>query len=343
MKHFILTFIFCLFFNLLAFGQANQPSCPQLMVSGPGSPFDFDSDKPVSFVANIRNLPENSEIKYFWTATMGKIVEGQGTWMIKLDLRGTNRTPTVTVEVTGFPENCPNSFSETPVVSKSTGDNSFCPKISVVGGGQVEADSGQPMVFKAEVENLPKDITLQYFWTLTAGEIISGQGTPTIKVDVGKLNNQSVTAAVEIKGLPGNCPNKFSETGSVSRIVDSCLDGYGKISWKSELGYLDSEIIRLRRDADLSTVFKLKFIGKATQKEIDKRISRIANHFEFRKSLVELVRVTFIIIENDWEYTTICHYPLKNELIYGDEDKIIKGADVYRRLTEQKPRRKPKK
>lgn len=343
MKHFILTFIFCLFFNLMAFGQANQPSCPQLMVSGPGSPFDFDSDEPVTYIANIRNLPENSEIKYFWTATMGEIVEGQGTWMIKLDLRNTNRTPTVTVKVTGLPENCPNSFSETLVVSKSFGENSFCPKISVIGGGLVEADSDKPMVFNAEVENLPKDVRIEYLWTVTAGEIISGQGTPTIEVDVSKLGNTSVTAAVQIKGLPGNCPNKFSETGSVSRIVDSCLDGYGKISSKSELGYLDNEIIRLRRDADLSTVFKLKFKGKATQKEIDKRISLIVNHFEFRKSLVELARVTFIILENDWEYTTICHYPLKNELIYGDEDKIIKGADVYRRMTEQKARRKSKK
>lgn len=69
----------------------------------------------------------------------------------------------------------------------------------------VSKDSKDPLNFyKGEKE-------LEYFWTVENGRIISGQGTVSITVQFNSA--MSITAAVEVKGLPENCPDMASATG----------------------------------------------------------------------------------------------------------------------------------
>ena len=50
---------------------------------------------------------------------------------------------------------------------------------------------------------------LQYRWSVSSGEIVSGQGTTAIGV---RQPNEALTATVEVVGVPEGCPNRVSET-----------------------------------------------------------------------------------------------------------------------------------
>lgn len=104
---------------------------------------------------------------------------------------------------------------------------------------------------------------------------------------------------------------------------------------------LDSEIIQLRRDPNLSIVFRLRFKGKPTSKQIDSRIARIVRQFAFRKALNNLERIAFVILEDkDVEHTSICYFPKGKAETYCDDCKVIKGTDFN--LSRLRKSKKPK-
>src|SRR5689334_12402840 len=83
-----------------------------------------------------------------------------------------------------------------------------CPTISISCPGRVRR--GQPMTVGADVaqnsnrrdENKSAHASPQsatYNWTITDGEIISGQGTPSIRIDTSQVAaGTSITATVEV-------------------------------------------------------------------------------------------------------------------------------------------------
>jgi hypothetical protein len=79
-----------------------------------------------------------------------------------------------------------------------------CPTISVA----CPAD-GDTLQFTATVTPANPDLKLTYQWTVSRGEIKSGQGTPQITVDAER-NGKGLGATVEVSGLPAKCPNNAS-------------------------------------------------------------------------------------------------------------------------------------
>lgn len=82
-----------------------------------------------------------------------------------------------------------------------------CPQISMSGPSGVP-NPGDSITFTAQVDTGGKELKIEYVWSISAGEITSGQGTDTITV---KAPNGSLTTTVEIKGLPEGCSSTFSE------------------------------------------------------------------------------------------------------------------------------------
>ncbi len=70
-------------------------------------------------------------------------------------------------------------------------------------------DSGkdEPLVLKALIDGIEKDGKLEYIWTVSRGSIKTGQGTPSITLEV-EHKRASLVVEVEIKGLPDGCPGK---------------------------------------------------------------------------------------------------------------------------------------
>ena len=70
---------------------------------------------------------------------------------------------------------------------------------------------GEPAVFRAEVD--VSNSNLQFAWTVSAGTIIEGQGTTQISVATDRsIAGKSMTAKVEVGGLPSACEKIASDT-----------------------------------------------------------------------------------------------------------------------------------
>ena len=75
-----------------------------------------------------------------------------------------------------------------------------CPAI------QMKAPDSVPQGSKARVTaNLVGGGRPTYHWSLTAGSIVSGQGTATIQIDTTGLNGTGISATVDLGGLPREC------------------------------------------------------------------------------------------------------------------------------------------
>ncbi len=89
-------------------------------------------------------------------------------------------------------------------------NQSDCPTVSVTCPDS--PDSGKPVKFRANAVGGKARGELSYSWSITKGTIKSGQGTPTIEVDLNGQDCEGPTATVEINGYDPNCPRVASCT-----------------------------------------------------------------------------------------------------------------------------------
>ena len=85
-----------------------------------------------------------------------------------------------------------------------------CPTIEVNSPPNIPIE-GEPMTFTASLSKEAEKFNLKYIWTISRGEIIEGQGTLTLKVLHRELW-ESLTATLEIIGLPTECANTTSSS-----------------------------------------------------------------------------------------------------------------------------------
>jgi len=122
-----------------------------------------------------------------------------------------------------------------------------CPVVRVTGPAEVSA--GDLLVITANVRGGDAGVTPTYNWSVSAGTISSGQGTPTITVDLTGTEGQSVTATVDVGGYPRECQTSGSYTTSVmKKAVARKLTEYRKIKLADEQAMLDFFTIELQND-----------------------------------------------------------------------------------------------
>lgn len=113
-----------------------------------------------------------------------------------------------------------------------------CP-VSVSGPGSVMADA--PIVFTAEPGNYGS-----YSWSLSSGDIISGQGTSSITV-VNVSMGGSCTATVQISHQ--GCTSSSSATVTISGLpLARPVEQYGNIRFNDEKARLDNLAILVQND-----------------------------------------------------------------------------------------------
>lgn len=98
-----------------AFAQESRgPGCPFISISqlDPAS-----TDQTRIYKAYVQNGDASVTLKFNWTVWGGKITRGQGTAEVSVQPEG-DKSITVTVEVTGYAANCPNTSSYTTIVHR---------------------------------------------------------------------------------------------------------------------------------------------------------------------------------------------------------------------------------
>lgn len=88
-----------------------------------------------------------------------------------------------------------------------------CPEISVLASDGVP-QLDKPVTFSATVIDEKQPERLSYHWLINHGTILSGQGTKSIQVKI-KSRGETLTATVEISGLPTGCRNDASGSADI--------------------------------------------------------------------------------------------------------------------------------
>jgi hypothetical protein len=258
--------------------------CPPDMVAGSGCA------EASSVSVNTKAVdPENDTLIYNYTVSGGRIV-GQGA-NVNWDLSGVRAgTYTITAGVDdgcgvcGKTQTKTITVKECPDCKKPPCD---CPTLSVTGPSSA-VQPGDDMVFTANLSG-GGSCSPTYNWSVSAGTIASGQGTPVIHVSTSGMADQSITATVDIGGCCPECHPVASETGSVAKPLGPIMtDEFGVLENDQVRGRLDSYFIELQNDPTAAGVI----INYGPAKDKAKRVKLIQDHIKFRK--FDASRITFV-------------------------------------------------
>src|SRR5688572_4648487 len=174
--------------------------------------------------------PEGKPLRYRWTVSGGRL-EGDGTdvvWDLSDAPPGVYNAA-VTVESGPVDNPLCTAFTSTKVVVRNCPPpRPVCPNVSIYCPDVQQA--GSPITFTASISGGTPGVTPVYNWVVSAGRILSGQGTTTITVDTAGLAGQPITATVEVAGYNLECraqcqaavpappnPTRFDEFGELQR------------------------------------------------------------------------------------------------------------------------------
>jgi len=240
-------------------------------------------------VATSATDPENDVLTYNYTVSGGRIV-GTGA-NVSWDVGGlAPGTYTITAGVDDGCGLCGKTQTQTITIAEcDCVIECSCPSLSVTGPAGV-TERGGSMTFTANVSGgSAQNVT--YNWSVSAGTISSGQGTPSIMVTAPSDGTTNVTATVSI-GLDVDCgcTKEASETAPVTQPGDAILvDEFGKLPNDDIRGRLDSFFSELSNNPNNQGYI----INYGTDKEIAARERLITNHIAFRnfdRSRITLVR-----------------------------------------------------
>jgi hypothetical protein len=237
--------------------------------------------------------PENDVLTYNYTVSGGRITGTPGA-TAQWDLSGLQPgSYTITAGVDDGCGLCGQTKTETVrvVACPDCVAPCECGTLSVTGPSGI-TQPGDSMTFTANVSGgSATDIT--YNWSVSSGEITSGQGTPSITVATTRaMANTSVTATVEIGGT-GMCPEcekTKSETAGVAPNPEFVkIDEFGKLPNDDIRGRLDTFFAELSNNPNNQGYIILY----GTEKEMSAREKLITNHINFRnfdRSRITIVR-----------------------------------------------------
>ncbi|OLE52785.1 MAG: hypothetical protein AUG51_16565 [Acidobacteria bacterium 13_1_20CM_3_53_8] len=122
-----------------------------------------------------------------------------------------------------------------------------CPTIMISGPENADLNI---VKFSASVSSKPSNSALKHKWSVSIGNIISGQGTPIIEVDISGFIQNCLKVTVEIDGLQPGCSNNVSAMREVSGccIDPRLFDRYGSISFREERMRLENLAAQLEQE-----------------------------------------------------------------------------------------------
>jgi len=219
--------------------------------------------------------PGGGPIGYSWSASAGRI-DGNGptvTW----DLSGVSPgyyKAFVDIDYGSGKELC-QAFSSTTVLVNKCSPRPLCPNTVISCPDNPVA--GEPLDFSATVTGGTRNVSALYNWTVSAGTIIAGQGTNSIRVDTTGLAGQSVTATLSMGGYHLDC----SATCVVQFPVPiECrkFDEFPDIARNDEKARLDNYAIELQNDPT-STAYVIVYPGQRGRPgDLQKHTSRIVDY-----------------------------------------------------------------
>jgi PKD domain-containing protein len=183
-------------------------------------------------------------LRYKWSASGGRI-DGNGADVF-WDLSGVQpgyHKAFVEVDTGSANDGCI-AFSSTTVMVNFT--PLVCPSIQISCPDKVVID--QALMFSATITGGSDNAKPGYNWTVSAGRIIEGAGTNSIKVDTGGVAGQTITATLSMGGYGLDCATSCSIQIPLPKVPSRKFDKFPNIARNDEKARLDNLAIELQGD-----------------------------------------------------------------------------------------------
>jgi hypothetical protein len=236
--------------------------------------------------------PEGKPLRYRWSVSGGRL-EGDGTDVV-WDLSGVEPgvyNAAVTVESGPVDNPLCTAFTSTKIIVRACPPpRPVCPNVAIYCPDVVQ--TGAPITFTASASGGTPGITPVYNWRVSAGTILSGQGTPTITVDTAGLAGQPITATVEVAGYNLDC--RASCQASVPALPNPTkYDEFGEIPRDDEKARLDNFAIELQNNPG-SQGYIIAYGGRRSKFGDGKKRSERARDYVVQTRGIDASRIVVI-------------------------------------------------
>src|SRR5215218_7725693 len=223
-------------------------------------------------------LPNGNPIKYKWSTDDG-VISGEGsivTWNLA-GLKPGYHKASLDIQSAGSDGTCQAFSSVSILVNPCAEVRPVCPAIEISCPTNVAID--QPLTFTSRYSGgVPANVTPVYNWTVSAGTIIGGQGTDTIKVDTNGLAGQTVRASLSMGGYNLECAADCAVNIPLPKPIGNRFDEFGDIARNDEKARLDNFAIALQNDPT-STGYVIVYPGRASKRaEVQDHFGRVIEY-----------------------------------------------------------------
>src|SRR5688500_18258186 len=230
--------------------------------------------------------PGGYPIKYKWTTTAGSII-GEGpevTWNLT-GLKPGYHKASLDIQSVGGDGSCEAFSSVSVLVNPCVPIQPLCPDISIVCPTNIGIN--QPLTFKADVTGGNAAAPPVFAWTVSAGTIIEGQGTNTIKVDTSGLAGQIVRASLSVGGYHLECAADCQVSIPLPIVTVRRFDEFPALARNDEKARLDNFAIALQSDPK-STAHVIVYPGRSSKRgDAQHHSSRIVEYLVYSRGLDE--------------------------------------------------------
>src|SRR5712691_3362618 len=243
--------------------------------------------------------PEGRPLRYKWTTNGGRL-NGQGastTWDLSGAQPGVYQA-VVEVDDGRYLDCVAFSSASIVVTGCPPPPRIICPTVIV--SCPDAAAEGQPATFRATISGGSGALTPTYNWTVSAGRIISGQGTPSITVDTAGLAGQTIRADFELGGYGMRCPATCATSIPVI-IKPRKFDEYYDIARNDEKARLDNYAIQLQGEPGSHGYIFVYPSNRARANEAQARARRISDYLVNSRGIdASRFTVTIAAAREDW-------------------------------------------
>ena len=273
---------------------ANAPLTLSLIADANSVSACADGGAPrVKLTANAVS-PGGYPIKYKWTTESG-VISGEGP-VVSWNLAGLKpgyHKASLDIQSVGAEGSCQAFSSITVVVNPCPVVQPVCPAIEI--SCPTAITRNQPVTFTSTYTGgVPANITPVYNWSVSAGRIIEGQGTNTIKVDTSELGGQTVTATLSMGGYNLECSASCTIGIPLPPPANRKFDEFPDIQRNDEKARLDNFAIELQNDPT-ATAYVIVYPGKTSKRgDVQHHSSRIIEYLVHSRGIDERRIVTLV-------------------------------------------------
>lgn len=176
-------------------------------------------------------------------------------------------------------------------------ENVNCPTIKLNSPSE-QTPIGGNMNFSVSLMGKFDNKNVGFKWVISSGTNFNGQNTSAISIPIDKnLAGQTITATVEIKGLPEGCKSSFSKSREVEtrQIIIACeRELNGDSYWGDVMSLIQNLGLALEYEKGSQGVVVFRFTNSSELikfKKLQKKLIRLAKkhkHRFFDKNLMKI-------------------------------------------------------